>query len=109
MGDDEKKKYSDAAKEALDKFKEEHPDLPKSTRKKKNKEPTEEKEEANAAVGNDEVIDDDGDDEKVDTMKDKLKRPLNAYMTFSNEARSKVKEDNPDAKSTEIVSTIHAI
>ena len=102
MGDDEKKKYSDAAKEALDKFKEEHPDLPKSTRKKKNKEPTEEKEEANAAVGNDEVIDD--GDEKVDDVEDKPKQPLNAYMTFSSEVRSKIKEDNPDAKPTEIVS-----
>jgi len=102
LGDDEKKKYTDAAKEALDKFKEEHPDLPKSTRKKKNKEPTEE-EEANAAVGNDEVID---GDEKVDDVEDKPKRPLNAYMTFSNEVRAKIKEDNPDAKPTEIMSKV---
>jgi len=78
----------------------------KDNGKKKNNEPIEEEEEeTNAAVGNDEVIDGD-DDEKVDAMEDKPKRPLNAYMTFSNEVRAKIKEDNPDAKPTEIMSKV---
>ncbi len=112
MDDAEKKNYKDAAKEALDKFKKDHPDLPKNTRKKKKKaedgppekeEETEVLDDAGAGIGND-------DKEKAvgaesnSAAADRPKRPPTANQIFTKEARPKLKEENPGASLAEIVS-----
>lgn len=112
LDDEEKKKYTDAAKEALDQFKREHPDLPKMTRKSKKKEEEkpakEEGEPAVASASEDEDVDEEKEENLLPRVaiedKPKPKRPVNAYIRFSNEMRPKIREENPEATPTEMVS-----
>ena len=57
---------------------------------------------ATVVVNSDEASVD--EEEAAERKKDMPKRPLNGYMRFANEVRSKVKEDNPDLSPKELVS-----
>lgn len=107
MSADKRKEYDDAAKAELEKFKEEHPNHKNKPRKKKKKAKKGEGEE-DVAAGSDNEGGGSEDDavvaEVVEDAKDKPKRPVNAYIRFSNEIRAQIKKDNPDAKPKEIVS-----
>ena len=118
MSADKRKEYDDAAKAELEKFKEEHPNHKNKPRKKKKKAKKGEGEE-DVAAGSDnegggsendavvaEVVEAADEDKEVvvEDAKDKPKRPVNAYIRFSNEIRAQIKKDNPDAKPKEIVS-----
>ena len=49
----------------------------------------------------------DNDDEETSPSKAKLpKRPVNAYMLYGTTVRQQVKDDNPELKPTEVVSTL---
>lgn len=132
LTDTEKKQYQDEAHVALEKFKAEHPNLPKNTKGKKKKD----KKKKDAKKGDDDddgeedvavavVVQADGneDDDEDDAPKSdkesskeknevkkkdttKPKRPPNAYIAFSTDVRSKIKEENPDANPKEIMSKI---
>ena len=120
--------YKDEADAAMVKFKEENPNyMHKSTRKKKKKKqgdeaaaeellesspmkvkevPADEDMDAVAVVVADDGKDsgEEEENEEDNGKKDTPKRPLNAYMLFSKEVRSKITEDNPDAKPKDIES-----
>ena len=46
--------------------------------------------------------------EGTDKKMDKIKRPLNAYIIFANEAREHIARDNPNNKPKEVVSSDNA-
>ena len=95
----------DEAHDALKKWKADHPDWQKTAKKDKKK--TSAKKDDNDDDHQEEVEDDDKDVVQGDSKTpktDKPKRPVNAYIAFSNDVRSKFKEENPDANGKEIVS-----
>merc|ERR1711966_481717 len=75
LGEEEKKRYTDASKRALEKFKAEHPNLPKSQKKKKKEAQTkvkEEKEQQEREEQEEEVLQEETEDkESEDEDKDK--------------------------------------
>ena len=132
LDDEAKKRYTDAAREALEKFKAEHPDLPRGARKKKTKAESA-KEDWEAAVTEDETgeasgleeeeadpptnvkkkrkkkkeaaNDKDGSEENDDEepAKPKPKLPLNAYILFVKDARPRIAKGNPGLTVSELV------
>ena len=99
MSDEDKNRYAADAKEALAKFHAEHPELGKKNKAKKDKK------RKKADDDDDDKEEGVGDAENEGTdVKDKPKKPVNAYILFSNAIRSKIKKENPDVKSKEIVS-----
>ncbi|KAL9184826.1 hypothetical protein ACHAXT_002603 [Thalassiosira profunda] len=121
LDDGGKKRYTDAAREALEKFKAEHPDLPRGSRKKKAAATEDETGEASGSEEEEETEnpptvakkkkrkkkrnDKDGsegnDDEEP--AKPKPKRPLNAYTAFMKDAIHQIREENPGVPQKEVM------
>lgn len=136
MTEERRQKYIDDARLAILKYKEEHPEveLNASTKsKKKTKEDANKKSSVMPPTpkplpplpplpdSDDDTSDEEDSEEKRDTgnknnsvgldnggneQKNKPKRPLNAYLLYSNEVRNQVRAANPDATAAEIVSPL---
>ena len=132
LDDGAKKRYTDAAREALEKFKAEHPDLPRGSRKKKKAESAKEEREAAAtedetgeAVGSEEEEEEETEDPPTDVKKkrkkkkndeerseendgeepakQKPKRPNTAYNLFVKDARQRIAKENPGLTVSKLV------
>ncbi|KAL7552161.1 hypothetical protein ACHAWF_015380 [Thalassiosira exigua] len=129
LADEERKKYNDDAREAMEKFKKEHPDLSKSVRTKRKKKAdvevenmaeagdegkkaAEEGDEKEGSAGSAKMREEEQEDGpteakvKVKDAKDRPKRPPNGYIRFSMEVRGKVVEEHPEWKVGEVAKRV---
>jgi len=119
LSPEELQKYKDMATANMTKFKEEYGEdaLKQSTKKKKKKKKKEEEkkkedddedvvatEVAKVSTKKDEVEGSDDESESEDDGEAIPKPPASAYIDYSSFIRPKIKEENPDATPTEIVS-----
>ncbi len=125
MTEEQRQKYIDDARSALQQFKEDHPELAKRTIKKHKTKTgiavklfeTPSKPPPPPALpdvgdinnihdDNEEEDEEEGGEKKSDSACNKPKRPRNAYILYSNEVRDQVRAANPDSTSAEIVSPV---
>jgi len=120
LSPEELQKYKDMATANMTKFKEEYGEdaLKQSTKKKKKKKKKKEEEKkkedddedvvatevAKVSTKKDEVEGSDDESESEDDGEAIPKPPASAYIDYSSFIRPKIKEENPDATPTEIVS-----
>ena len=113
LSPEELQKYKDMATANMTKFKEESGEdaLKQSTKKKKKEKKMEDDDEdvvATEVVGSskkkDEIEGSDDESESEDDGEAIPKPPASAYIDYSSFIRPKIKEENPDATPTEIVS-----
>ena len=111
LSPEELQKYKDMATANMTKFKEEYGEdaLKQSTKKKKKKKKEEDNEDvatevAKVSTKKDEAEESDDESESEDDGEAIPKPPASAYIDYSSFIRPKIKEENPDATPTEIVS-----
>ena len=114
LSPEELQKYKDMATANMTKFKEEYGEdaLKQSTKKKKKKKNEEDDEDvatevAKVSTKKDEAEESDDESESEDDGKAIPKPPVSAYMDYSSFIRPKIKEENPNATPTEMVSLFY--